>query len=103
VIIAVFVGIIGILARFYGLSAIRNAVPEYYFVLGLVFTFGIIRFVVFRNGMEQLLVLERRPVEQPGFDYNDISEHYYKDFINKILIPKHKCEPDQNKKYDCYI
>jgi hypothetical protein len=47
-------------------------------------------------------VLERRPVDKAGLDYNDAAEHYYTRSMNNILREKQLCENGQRDKYDWY-
>ena len=95
---AVFLGIMAIIVKF------DNKESALYFTLGMVFTFIIIRFVTFRKGnIDQLLILERRPIDKPGFEYNESAEPYSKEFIDEILVDDLKYKPDENTgKYDCY-
>jgi hypothetical protein len=103
---SVFLGTMAILFLFYQPQPTIKAIPPpalYYFVLGIIFIFIIIRFVIFRSGkIDQSLVLERRPVDKAGLDYNDSAKHYYTHSINKILREKHLCENGQKNKDDWY-
>jgi len=97
-----FLGTIAVLILFYQPQPTIKAIPPpamYYFVLGIIFVFIIIRFVIFRSGkIDQSLVLERRPVDKAGLDYNDVAKHYYTHSINKILREKQLCESDPRHK-----
>lgn len=101
-----FLGTIAVLILFYQPQPTIKAIPPpalYYFVLGIIFIFIIIRFVIFRSGkIDQSLVLERRPVDKVGLDYNDVAKHYYTHSINKILREKQLCENGQKNKDDWY-
>jgi len=100
--LVLFLGTIAVLILFYQPQPTIKAIPPpamYYFVLGIIFVFIIIRFVIFRSGkIDQSLVLERRPVDKAGLDYNDVAKHYYTHSINKILREKQLCESDPRHK-----
>jgi hypothetical protein len=96
---AVFLGIMAIIVQ---LNIKESAL---YFALGMVFAFIIIRFVTFRTGnIDQLLILERRPVDK-GKEYNEPAGPYSDEFITEILVDELKYKRDKNTGKvvcDCY-